>query len=750
MILRLDSREQFLAAAVLWDEIRAEGFEGLGCGAPPPWFYSISPEPIELRSLSDRSLKPRLANRFQAYTQTPRDLIENCLNNSRAWSKTDRCVISLGESLAWLAAAVTMLWSQDEKEVSVIIAKEMDDVAKYLDREGEVIILAHATDLTHNRLDSYLSYPMRCEVGFLTARQPEDITWHWHKPRLWSLKAERQCAFIDWQKRSLLRWLHGAQKECEEPVTVALLEEVLGEPLLLLSLMGHGSGIDMDLGGVGLLCGQTRRAAQMASADDGFLPVCAINTDFCPRNRAHNRRIFKTDEISTSFLFANTCLGVALGDSIYSSSLSMGLGITDGPTGVFLGAHRVRYIEQGENALVESCVQSGMTAGAVSRYLNQSVNKRGEPASFILMGRPDFKAIHPHQALPIQHIPGPEILAQDSAYLIQAGQSKLLRISDLPPALSVQPVLKKARAAESRSRGYFCSAVENELWIYGEIGTLGSLELRPAAMFTEHEMLARWWRALSYWRMQYALLCKAAGDGGINDLSRQLVDFEQFLIARADSFHRRIQQDADQQSAPFRAAAAQAERLAETLDPLVDDIFKRHTKHVIDSLFQKSLRTLEEATEGSATMQCGCGKPLRRWRLESLFSADLNRWSWECASCGIVLDAPRQQSRLSYLGPADIYPGERIFINWAWSSGAQTSGQPRIYTAMVNKICDMTLIRISPATARRGADGSFIFSQTIQVADGAEPEAYWFYSIVFADLELTCALQLIRIRSPRQ
>lgn len=750
MILRLDSREQFLAAAALWEEIRAEGFEGLGCGAPPPWFHSISPEHIELRSLSDHPLKPQLADRFRAYTQAPRGLIESCLNNSGAWSKTDRCVISLGDSLAWLAAAVTMFWSQDEKEVSVIFAEDLDDVGKYLDREGEVIILAHATDLTHDRLDSYLSHTVRCEVGFLTARRPEDITWHWHKPRLWSSRAERKCAFVDWQKRSLLRWLHGAQKECEESVTVALLEEVLGEPLLLLSLMGHGSGIDMDISGVGILCGQTKRAAQIASTGDGFLPVCAIDTDFCPRNRANNRRIFKTDETSAAFLFANTCLGAALGDSVYSSSLSMALGITDGPTGAYLGAHRVRYIEHGENTLVESCVQSGMTAGAVSRHLNQSINQRGEPASFILMGRPDFKVIHPHQALPVQHIPGPEILAQDSPYLIRGGQSKLLRVGDLPPDLPVQPVLKNAREAESRPGRYYCSAVGNELWIYGDVGTLGSLELRPAATSTEHEMLGRWWRALSYWRMQYALLREAAGDGGINDLYRQLIDFEQFLIARADSFHRCIQQDAHQQSAHFRAAVAKAEQLAVTLDPLVDDIFKRHTKHVIDSLFQKSLRTIEEAKEGSYTKQCGCGKPLRCWRLESLFSADLNRWSWDCASCGIVLDAPRQQSRLSYLGPTDIHPGEKIFINWAWSSGTQTSGQPRIYTALVNKICDLTLIQTSPATAQRGADGSFIFSQTIQVADSAEPEAYWFYSIVFADLELTCALQRIRIRSQRQ
>lgn len=742
-----ENRAQFLAATLLWDEIKSfvKGADGLGCGAPPRWFGypPADSRSVTVKSLSEYPLSPELAARLRVYSSSSRELIDRYVNRVSGSGYARRRVITLGSSLSWLATAVTCRWSQREGDVSLILAETAEEVSKQLESEGEVIVLARAHDLTHGVLDECAVKARSCDVGFLTARRLEDITWHWYKPLLWQGDSWGDCVFINGETRLMQRWRRDGQGDGAEPVTTALLERVLSKRLLLLSLMGHGSGIDMDLGGSGLLCGRTGRALQMAAKGE-LLPFCADEAGSCLRNKDNARRIFPADEISAALLFANTCLGVALADSNYNLNLSMGLGLADGPTGALLASHRVRYVDHGENVLVESCLQSGMSAGAIARVLNTLIARKGEPGSFILLGRPDFRPVPPGEAHPVRSRRWPEGTECPDPPASTGQRGEPLRVTEPPPKSTLLPALGTEKGSEAARGSFHLSEVQGELLVYGKVDPRDVQQLRPAmASQREIDWLIRLWRALHYWKAQLPLLCKVAGDDFEDTINREFAKFEQALMSRMHVLHKKVRKGLRVPGAEFcPAVAEQAGRLSDILNPLVAKIIKVHGVVFIDRLFRKLTRTVENEAPGT---DCGCGKRRRVWRLHSLLSADVERWCRECASCGITLDAPRPDIRLSYVGSSDIKRGEEVAARWLWTPSDPPTSMPRLHTVLRNNLCDTTAITVTPLEGVREPDGSYSFGLTIKVKEDATPEAYWFWGTVLADLELTCSMQRLRI-----
>jgi hypothetical protein len=662
------TQEQYLAAAYLWNEICSLGDKphGLACGKPPVWFNSLADNQIQ--SLNDYPLTDSLSERLQYYTSRPRELIDEIV---RTGSDTSRRIIALGPSLLRLAAAITYLWKQESTDVSLIFVETADQIFNHLGK-GEVVVLASAQNLTHDVMDICISNAGLCDIGFMTARRLEDVTWHWYKSLLWSKRAERDCIFVDGNSQSLERRWPDRQGNGKEAVTISLLSNVLDKPLLHLSLMGHGSGIDMDLGGKGLLCGRTQRSLEV-TAPGSLIPFCATENGWCLRDEGGARQIFEADKICAAFLFANTCLGAALGDSHYNWIFSLGLAVIDGPTCASLASHRVRYIDRGENALVERCLLAGMSAGSITRYLNNSLTQRGELASFILFGRPDFKAVTSGKAIPIS---------------------------------------------------------------YGDFNSEDLVKV-------ERNRLSKYWRSLWYWKSMHAPLCKIAGDETCELLQRVFAVFEQALIGQTHMIQRDARKGLDHTN--FEAGPAvteQAARLSEILNPLISKTLKARGGIFVDRVFINLNRSLQSDSQED---RCGCGKPLRLWKLHSLLSSEIERWCLECASCGIILDSSDRDSDLYYDGAIDLRRGETVVASWNWSTKELPLGTPSIHTALLNKLCDTSLITITPGDTEINADGSFRFNQTISVSDNAVPEAYWFWAIVLVDLELTIAMQRLRI-----
>jgi hypothetical protein len=749
MILWTRNSAEFLAAASLWQELQSTdpSYRGLACGPPPVWLGHLGVSTEALRPLATVPLEPKLSHLLAERIEEKDSIIASHNQFAPDERTADRRVLTLQPELAGLATALALLWGEGTRNIPVIVASDSSDVRRELGREGEVVLVVQPQLLTHDYLDNWLSQAPRCDLGIVTGRTIEQITWEWQKPLVWSQCAARQCVAIDWETRTLLCWQPGQPASQEETVTATRLARLLARPLLLLSLMGHGSGIDIDLGGAGILCGRTEFGLQ-AAADDPLAPACARAGASCHRNPTGQRRLIRADKIAVALAFANTCRGVAFAQSTYTMSLAVALGILDGSTASFISSHRLRLIDRHENAFVESCVAAGMTAGAVTRLLNQLVAHRGEPPSFVLLGRPDFQPLPADEALPISQVDWPSGTLHEPLCLPRDDHSALTRVVGGPVGSDQVVEVHSIESSPLAPAHSYCMPVGDELWVYRGGHPPSPLTLRSSTSWHQtEEKLRRWWCALAYWRMHRPLLDELLNAKDRTVLNEAFSTVEEALTEGSSALDYRTRHRVpDLPTQIAHMAAEKVERLSEILGPLLQQALERHGSFLIYRLLPQFKRTPQVA---AVPEKCGCGAILRAWRLTSILSRDVTRWQLECPTCGIVLDAPTASCQLRYEGPADLSVGGEYTARWISSSEPEIMSLPTIKSALRHSACDATRIQISCEPVEIDFADRCVFPHKIGVGGDATPETYWFNAVVFANLQLTYALQRIRVLTGR-
>jgi hypothetical protein len=592
------------------------------------------------------------------------------------------------------------------------------------------------TALTHNLFSQLLNNQVESDFGILTARDSGQITWQWHKPAIWGQRTSDHCLQIHNEERTLLQWSNSEPNQTKEIVNQKLLKEVLAQRHLIVSLIGHGSGIDVDLSGVGILCGRTKEALKAASRDR-TAPFCAIDGVKCHRNRAGLRELVEADSIQAAVLFVNSCRSVALSHSAYSMNLSLALGVMDGPTVALLSPHTVRATSLDENVFAESCVQAGMSLGVIASRLNELVRDRGELPPFLLIGRPDFR---PVPAEKINKLQWSKI--KRDGYEVPATSIPLLRITGASRHDSTYTHVDNVGDFQGEN-SQFCTQIGKELWIYGNNRDSSSiLKVDDSDWQSEEKMFKRLWAALQYWEMLHPLFAQEYSEELLSKTEAEFRTLRDLLVEGVPNVGP-IGRRKNSRLGKFALTHIQdqVQSAVNSLSFILADLLdRRGNMFLIEHLAPKM-----ETRSTTSSQMCGCGAALSSWHLKSLLSADVLREQLRCPSCGIVYDSPYQQGKLEYFGTDEIRGGETIKGGWLWQPSAEIMGPPLVHLAIYHSACDPRRFKLMSTITTSNPDGSFAFAHTLRARKSVIPETYWIAFTVLANLEISYAMQRLRV-----
>jgi hypothetical protein len=621
---------------------------------------------------------------FDRRARAPEQAVQLALAAPAARGDAARRVVVVGEELAWVGAGFALQWGHaggTEAGPRLAVA-DADGVAGELRTAGEVVVVARPDVLTHDRIDRWLE-AADCDFGVLTGRSAAGMTWSWHKDAIWEEDTDvPELASLDWAGAGLERWRVGTPAADAVSVPPESVAGELTRPIALLSVMGHGSGIDMDVGGVAVMCGRTR-AALRSAVDDAERPACAVAGAVCPRNPDGRRQLVTSDSICARMLFANTCRGAAFAASTYSIPMSLALGVLDGPTAAFLSAHRLRLIDRSENAFVESCAVVGMTAGRIARRLNELVAAHGEPRPFLLVGRPDVRPVLPRHALPEAEIAWPQ----------------------------------GAHALHDEGDGDLC--LDRAL-----------------------DQVSAAWRCLSYWRLHLPLLRAVADEEGLPPIDGALDELEETLLEAASVGAPRLRH----RMRPLAPAVVEDVGLAvgethDVLAPVVGAALVRHGSFLVYRL----LPLMQRSGGERLGRRCGCGGELLGYRVTGRLDPAVARVQEECATCGIVYDGPRLGRAPRYDGPSQARIGTTADATWHWHATAEPRRQPTVKLALRHSACDPERIEVSAAPPAADGPSNYSMATRLRVAEDAIAETYWLNAVFMSGLEMTYRLERFRV-----
>lgn len=161
------------------------------------------------------------------------------------------------------------------------------------------------------------------------------------------------------------------------------VRQALEQPTGICSLVAHGDGSHLDLGGA-ILCGLADDAETIGNgAIEG-----GCTRSFCKKQPGHSGYLLHADDINTELLVILSCNSMSLASELYPSSLSLALSAVSAKTIPVIGT--ISQLPFSGEAAVDIVrdIRTAVNVGTSIATLNAHWKRAGIPCAYALLGDP--------------------------------------------------------------------------------------------------------------------------------------------------------------------------------------------------------------------------------------------------------------------------------------------------------------------------------------------------------------------------